>query len=346
MSPKMPSTFDTSPEDESKLLHFFRRQLTFTPDDVIDVDLAGKTAIVIGSNCGVGLECCRKLLELGIGKLILTVRSKEKGDATLVELSKGKEIKPETIDIWQLELSSYDSVIAFGERARSLDRIDYAIISAAMMSAKQKLTPTTGHDEMIQVNYLSTMLVLLLLLAVVKEKPGAQPARITLVSSEGAAWTKFNERHNDPLLPSLDTAKGWKFSDRYFLSKLLGQIFVARLAEHVPASVAVVNMASPGLVHDTGLEREVSQATGGSVIAFLKRRFAYSSKTAARNIIDAVVHHGAETHGQFLAAQAIRAMAPIVYPAADEPIRERLWKETLAEFSQPEAQRAIQQLVV
>ena len=154
-----------------------------------------------------------------------------KRDAALVELSKGKEIKPGPVDIWQLGLSSYGSVIAFGERARSLDRIDIAILNAAVMLAKQRLNPTTGHDEIIQVNYLSTIAVLLLLLAVVKEKPDAQPPRITLVSSEAAVWTKFKERNNDPLLSALDTAKGWTFSVRYFLSKLPCQVFVANLAK-------------------------------------------------------------------------------------------------------------------
>jgi hypothetical protein len=65
------------------------------------------------------------------------------------------------------------------------------------------------------------MLVFLLLLAVVKEKTDAQTARITLISSEVGAWTKFKERNNDSQLSILDTAKGWIFSDRYFLSKLL-----------------------------------------------------------------------------------------------------------------------------
>ena len=42
LSPKMSSTFAISPEEESKFLHFFQRRLTFTPDDISNIDLGGR----------------------------------------------------------------------------------------------------------------------------------------------------------------------------------------------------------------------------------------------------------------------------------------------------------------
>jgi len=191
-----------------------------------------------------------------------------------------------------------------------------------------------GHDEVIQVNYLSTALLAILLLPVFKSKRSnqEQPSRMTFTSSDASAWTGFKERNEDPLLPSFDRPAKVDMTDRYFVSKLLGQFFLAELAKHVPTSVAVINAATPGMCHDSQLNRELDLTLKGKIAKIFMRRVGYSSAVGARMITDAAVQHGDETHGQYLGLQRLKPMAPIIYTPEGKRIGDLLWKETMAEL--------------
>lgn len=243
--------FDRSPENQASFPRYFYRQLSARPQVVKDVDLHGKTAIVTGSNCGVGLETSRQLLDLGISKLILAVRNEEKGKTAAADLLAGrKEIPPDTIEVWKLDLSVYDSVVAFADRvAKTVTRLDIAVLNAGFVPVKRTINTSTGHDEVIQVNYLSTALLAILLVPIAKRVRNnqPQPTRITLTLSEVAAWARFPVGKEVPILSALDAPGklAEDTNDRMFVSKLLGDYFVHELAKQVPPSVAIINAASP-----------------------------------------------------------------------------------------------------
>ncbi|KAK7914097.1 hypothetical protein PG985_011800 [Apiospora marii] len=329
----MAPNFDVTPQKEGSVPSYLYRQLFFTPQQVAGVSLEGKTAIVTGSNCGVGLECSRQLLDLGISRLILAVRSRERGQAAAADLSRERNPAGRSIEVWELDHLSYDSVRAFADRTRSLERIDLVILNAGSLPAKQTLNPQTGHDECVQVNYLSMCLLLVLLLDVIRTKPNSQPTRITITSSDGAAWTKFSEKRQKPLISALDKPEHWSALDRQFLAKLLGQFFVAKLATVVSPSMAVINLATPGMVHDSNMNRETKAQLASKIVEPIRRKLGYTSVMAARLILDAAVNHGPESHGQYLSEQKIKPMAPIVYTTEGEALRDQIWEETLAEFS-------------
>ncbi|KAK7943384.1 uncharacterized protein PG986_012497 [Apiospora aurea] len=283
----MAPEFDVNPQKEGSVPSYLYRQLFFTPQKVAGVSLEGKTAIVTGSNCGVGLECSRQLLDLGISRLILAVRSQERGQAAAADLSRAAASRS-------------------GNRTRSLERIDLVILNAGSLPAKQTLNPQTGHGECVQVNYLSMCLLLVLLLDVIRTKPNSQPTRITITSSDGAAWTKFGEKKQKPLLPALDKPAHWSALARQFLTKLLGQFFVAKLAAVVSPSMAVINLATPGMVHDSNMNRETKAQLASKLVEPIRRKLGYTSAMAARLIVDAAVNHGPESHGQYLSEQKIK----------------------------------------
>ncbi|KAI9929382.1 hypothetical protein MW887_000851 [Aspergillus wentii] len=325
--------FPVTPEKEASVLNFFYRQLTFTPSEVKGVSLAGKTAIVTGSNTGVGLECSRQLLDLGISKLILAVRNEAKGQAAVANLSARRELAEDAIEVWRMDLSSYKSITSFVERTKSLDRIDIVILNAGIAPLKQERNAETGHDEVIQVNYLSTALLTILLPVLKSKRPNQdQPSRITFTSSDAAAWTSFNERAESPLLASFDKPDKADMTDRYFVSKLLAQFFLTEIAKHVPTSVAVMNAATPGMCHDSELNRELDQTIKGKVAKIAMRRVGYSTAVGARMVTDAAVNHGDETHGHYLGLQRIKPMAPVIYTPEGKQISDLLWKETMAEL--------------
>ena len=305
------ASFDITPARQASFPRYFYQQLTFKPKVVDDVDLRGKTALVTGSNCGVGLETSRQLLDLGVSKLILAVRNEEKGKAAAADLAAGrKDLLPDTIEVWEVDLSVYDSVVAFAERAaKTLTRLDIAILNAGLCPAKRVMNPSTGHDEIVQVNYLSTALLAILLLPVAKalRKNQEQPTRITLTLSEVAAWASFPVGKDVPILAALDAPgkAAENTADRMFTSKLLGQYFISKLASRVPATVAVINSASPGSVHDSQFNREIDKTPTGAIVKRILRRVANTAAVGARMMTDAAVHHGEETHGQFLSFQKL-----------------------------------------
>lgn len=140
-----------------------------------------------GSNGGIGLQCCRQLRELGLTKLILAVRDESKGRAAAADLSTSQE--PETIEVWKLDMSSYDSITSFVERAMSLERLDVVILNAGTTRLYFQLHPFTGHEENIQINYLSTVLLAIKILPVLKSKTLVQqrPSRMVIVTRDAAS---------------------------------------------------------------------------------------------------------------------------------------------------------------
>lgn len=170
--------FHVSPQKQASFPRYMYHQVAAKPQVIKDVDLHGRTALVTGSNCGVGLETSRQLLHLGVSKLILAVRDEEKGRAAAADLlADRKDTPPDTIEVWKLDLSVYDSVVSFAERvAKTLTRLDIAILNAGFCPAKRIVNTSTGHDEIIQVNYLSTALLAVLLLPVAKRVRNNQPA--------------------------------------------------------------------------------------------------------------------------------------------------------------------------
>lgn len=313
MAAQLNPNFDVTPETQAAFGHYFRQQLFFKPSVISGVDLTGQTAIVTGSNCGVGLETSRQLLDLGVSKLILAVRNEDKGKAAAANLALNRDpaLHDDTIEVWKLDLDDYDSITAFADRvSSSLDRLDIAVLNAGLCPANRTINDKTGHDEIIQVNYISTALLAILILPIAKAKSNnpdqKHPTRITFTMSEVAAWAKLPPVDDTSLLKALDQdKKGYATVDQMFVSKLLGQFLVAELAKRTPTSVAIINSASPGSIHDSQYNREIDQTFAGKIIKMILKIVANSSAVGARMITDAAVNHGDASHGQFTSFQKI-----------------------------------------
>ncbi|PYH88399.1 NAD(P)-binding protein [Aspergillus ellipticus CBS 707.79] len=336
------ATFDITPEKQASIPRFFYHQLTFKPALVHDVSLQGQTAIVTGSNTGIGFETSRQLLDLGLSKLILAVRDEAKGNAAREQLLSSQATDETTtttanIEVWPLDLSEYASVQAFAERCASLPHLHLVVLNAGIAPATRVFNAQTGHDQIVQVNYLSTALLAILLVPVLQAKRDSQGgvSRMTIVSSEVAAWTDFRERHRPPpLLKALDDNDAKvDMLDRMMVSKLLGQMFLAELVRRVPASAVVINAVSPGSVHDSQFNREHDRTFSGAIAKIFMRRVAFTAAVGARLVADAAVRHGEETHGQFLSFQKVVPMAPMVYNTEGKKVAAQLWQETMAELS-------------
>jgi NAD(P)-dependent dehydrogenase (short-subunit alcohol dehydrogenase family) len=263
--------------------------------------LEGKVAIITGANSGLGFESAGQLLTLGLSHVVVAVRSIEKGKDAATKLSLANPAA--NIDVWALDMESYDSIQAFVRKCDTeLSHIDYTILNAVVGPAAFSTTSSTGHETAIEVNHISTILLTILLLPVLKTKSSRDsPARLTVVNSIMAHLCKFPNRDQRPLLPSFDDTKitPWDPRERYGVSKLLAQLSLVKLTEHVKSDDVVINMVDPGLTKGTSLGRDVK----GVLLVASKAFFTIAGRPVDRGAatyVDALLGHGKESHGCFL----------------------------------------------
>lgn len=102
-------------------------------------------------------------------------------------------------------ISQVYSEISPQKRKKELTRLDMAFMNASVMNTSFKIVPSTGHEDIIQLNYLSTILLSLLLLPVLKSKsPDGAPVRLSIITSMTSINAKFVNKNQVPLLPSFD----------------------------------------------------------------------------------------------------------------------------------------------
>ncbi|OLN87192.1 Short-chain dehydrogenase TIC 32, chloroplastic 1 [Colletotrichum chlorophyti] len=153
----------------------------------------GQTIIITGSNTGIGLEAARHFVRLNTAKVILAVRSLSKGEAAAASIEESTGRK-DVVQVWELDLSSYGSVIRFVQRANGLERVDAAMCNAGVMTYDFMLAEK--DDINITVNVVSTLLLGLLLIPKMRETSVsfARETVLTFTGSLGHAAAEFPER--------------------------------------------------------------------------------------------------------------------------------------------------------
>ncbi|KAI1387126.1 NAD(P)-binding protein [Hypoxylon trugodes] len=294
---------------ESHFVGFLYRQWLMYPKPIPRATtLKGQTAIVTGANSGLGYETARQLLQLGLTHLIVGVRSQARGDAAAAKLR--DEFPGSKIWVWIVDMVSYDSVTAFARRCETLPRIDIVLLNAGLISIEFTLIKATQHEQTGQVNYLSTALLTVLLLPILKSKksssPGAQPPRLSVVASDTFYWAP-PFKTGGPVLPQLDEIEGFAPMKVYSRSKLLQMMFFSRLAEQVNADDVVVNVCNPGLCRDTSFGGSKKQTSLGDVIFwFFININGRTVKAGTSAVVDALVAKGAESHGSYVSDWSIQ----------------------------------------
>jgi NAD(P)-dependent dehydrogenase (short-subunit alcohol dehydrogenase family) len=262
------------------------------------VDLTGKTVIVTGGNSGIGLEAARHFLNLG-SKVILAVRDEAKGKAAAQDLTRGRELDPDYIQVWTLNMSDYESILAFAEKAKALDNLDIVVLNAAVIKATEAFGPI-GYEESFQTNYLSTTLLLLLFIPIVKEKrTSGGPGRISITSSDWASWATYNGSGSEPILPQFKKSRQpWDGMNTYGIGKLFNQLFVSELVKHLSPSAIIITHPDPGM-NKSSLGREAS----GIVLLILKISSALLARepsVGSRTLVHSVTTVGEAGQGQYV----------------------------------------------
>ena len=277
-------------------------------------DLSQQTIIVTGANTGLGLETSRHLLRLGVGQLIMGVRSPAKGESAKLDLLASTGRDPSTIQVWPLDMSSYDSVKAFGHRAASqLPRLDGVLANAGIMTRHFALSPdTNGHESTLTVNVISTFLLCLLLLPAMRasHRQTGRPARFVIPNSALHYLAPLGELADDgssssSIIARLDDPARADMAGRYPLSKLLVLYAVRELADRCRAAAAAEGGVGSGVIFNTpnpsycvsGLARE---SDGGVGVKVAERLLARTTEEGARTLYHGLVVAGEESDGQYL----------------------------------------------
>ncbi|KAJ0416904.1 short-chain dehydrogenase/reductase family protein [Aspergillus carlsbadensis] len=333
---------------EGGMLAFFRRQFRIHPTPLpAGTDLAGRTVIITGGSGGLGVEASRQFLRLHPAHLIVTVRSQSKGDALTAKLR--KEFPHSTISAWLLDMESYESIQGFVEQCKTLSRIDIVVLNAGLQKDTFERVEATGHEGTVQVNYISTALLAILLLPVLRSAsdsstPGSKPPLLSIVSSDTAYWAKFDL--NKPFIPQFDNPKTFS-PTHYQKSKLLLFWFIVKLSELVPADNVTVNLTNPGLTAGTDLNKDMFSKLNpvlNAVLSRLKGAVARTIEDGASNYIYATVVKGKESHGSYVSDWKFQPYPAVVYGAKGNKAKEQLWEETIKELEFADVASIVQQV--
>ncbi|KAF1850819.1 NAD(P)-binding protein [Cucurbitaria berberidis CBS 394.84] len=296
------------------------------------IDLAGKTVLVTGSNIGLGLECSRQFLNLRPSRLIMAVRSLPKGEAAAVSLR--AEFPDAKIEVWQLDMESFRSVQAFAAKCeQELDRLHVAVLNAALGKFKFDRTEEgCNRETTIQVNYLSTTLLAILLIP--KMKPSASssgPGRLTMITSDASLWVKLKDAGSGGLLDSIDRPENFDGFEQYSRSKLLINMFGARLADFLDPDEVIVNCCNPGAVKGTAFMRNADSWFFKTAISLIMRIVGRTMVDGARVYVHSCLVLGKKSHGSFTDWQ-IRAWPETMYGALGYELGTKVWNETIEEL--------------
>jgi NAD(P)-dependent dehydrogenase (short-subunit alcohol dehydrogenase family) len=293
-----------------------------------DVTFASKTVLVTGANAGLGFEAAVKHAQKGTLRLILAVRSAAKGKAAKQEILRrsGREAE-DFISVLTVDLSSFDSVKTFinnVEAELAGAGLHIALLNAGLANPTF-IRNSNGYEEALQVNVLSTALMAILLLPLLRRsaEQGEEKPHLTFVNSnahrEPQTSLYSSPPHNGSLLAFANSASSFDPRKHYGAVKLLGMSVMLHLAHSNPD--IIVNACCPFLCK-TELGRNfnaVYRVMMGAMQYFTTR----SAEEGARTLVGATAL-GEESQGGFWTHDVL---APLGELAQSEGEMERCWRD-------------------
>ena len=97
-------------------------------------------------------------------------------------------------------MSNYENITQFSQRCATPTRLDFVILNARIFKPELEINKATGHEEVVQVNYLSTALLAIQLLLVIdgKNTSRSRPGTISMFGSETAEWAVSKRAERKP----------------------------------------------------------------------------------------------------------------------------------------------------
>jgi len=266
------------------------------------VSFAGKTVLVTGANTGLGFQAAVKYASLGADKLILGVRSLNKGEDAKRRIVDLAGCNPDIIVVLAVDLGDYASVRAFvGALDKVTTKLDVALLNAGLGNPAYETSPA-GWEMAVQVNVLSTALMAVLLLPILRASATSEATpHLCFVNSHGHSMVaKDAKLVNGSLLQTANKKDDWETNKSYSLVKLLGMAVMQALARMTSGErrpQVIVNAVCPDLC-STDLGRKWEGIISKIGMAIFYALFARSAEQGARSLVSATAL-GPESHGRF-----------------------------------------------
>ncbi|KAF9698734.1 hypothetical protein EKO04_003311 [Ascochyta lentis] len=300
-----------------------------------DMDLSGKTIIVTGANTGLGLECVKHLARLHASHLILACRDTQKGQAAIKAVTQETACRDATkLEVWDLDLSSYASVVAFGKRVcATLPRLDALIANAGM--EVQTFQIAENIEKHLTVNVVSTFMSAIAVLPALRRTSKDCNVQNTLTFC-GSMYHIFGPDGEFDAGLAEDVDMFDELSDpsrtdivwRYALSKLMVHQCFRELATCLEScaskdgSRVVANMVNPGWC-GTELSRAKPSNVGEKICFVL---MGWTAEKGSRVYVHALAA-GEESHGRYLSECQYKLESQYVRSERGRQIQKKMWRD-------------------
>ena len=226
---------------------------------------AGRTVIITGANSGLGAVTARELARKG-AKIVMAVRSTEKGEAAAQQITGPKTGQ---VEVRQLDLQDLSSVRQFAD---GIDKADILINNAGIMATPYGLT-VDGFESQIGTNHLGHFALTNLLLPKLTD-------RVVTVSSE---VHRIGRISLDDLNWKTRRYSAWL---AYGQSKLANLLFTSELQRRLEAAGSPLRAlaAHPGYSH-TNLQGHSGHKFGDAVMLAATRVVSTDADFGARQTL-------------------------------------------------------------
>lgn len=274
--------------------------------------LRDRTVLVTGANTGLGYHAALKLAQLGARRLILGVRSLDKGHRAARTIRHLAADESCTVDVWEVDMLSPKSVRAFADRVdEELSGggegavLHAAVLNAGVYKPEFERAETTGWEVTLQTNVLSTSLLALMLLPVLARAQGADwTPTLEFVNSGGHYRASLPEGiKHDPdvnVLDAYNKPEGYTSRAQYLHSKLFLMYATRGMIETVaPSGDVCVTSVCPGACQSDLPREQVSKGWVMRFAAWMASTFFLRTTEEGSRTLVSGLFLGREGHGKF-----------------------------------------------
>ncbi|KAL8840023.1 MAG: hypothetical protein Q9170_001507 [Blastenia crenularia] len=301
------------------------------PPENPTVRFDGKTVLITGANTGLGFHAAVKYAALGAARLLLAVRSIDKGNAAKTKIVQDTGFRAKDILVFQVDLSAFASVHKFVQNVEKAAKyIDVVLLNAGVGPPSYQRSQQ-GWEMAVQVNVLSTALMGLLLLPTLRTTAQARKGglvHMTFVNSIAHADVKREWFQEKTLLTAANDEKSWDAQKSYGMVKLLGMAAMRGVADAAVrgpnGDTIVINACCPSLCK-TDLGRDWGSGMK-VVMAGMQAVFARSAEQGARTLVSASALDSSSS-GKFWSHDVLYPSGPL---AQDEKLMDDVWSEEIS----------------
>ncbi|KIX06663.1 uncharacterized protein Z518_04639 [Rhinocladiella mackenziei CBS 650.93] len=300
---------------------------------------SGKTILITGANVGLGFEATLKFAALGATRLILGVRSLQRGGKAKAEICRRTGYHPGKIQLYHLDMSNFASVKTFAETiSKEEPRLDVAVLNAGIAAASYTVSPE-GYEMSLQISVLSTALLAILLLPQLRNSAtlSGAPSHLELVGSAAHQDVKadvFDSAGGERILDQVSKESFFEATKQYYVIKLLHMYVMGGLVEATSTSTStnhddpnvIITTVCPGLCR-TNLGRDFS-ILARIFVGLYQLILARSAEEGSRTLVSGVTL-GKEAHGKFWSHDVFFRKGELITNAEGKALQNKVWDEIM-----------------